>query len=369
MYFARSNPKNDPKMNYIKNILGCALVAAAALSTVPEASALAFPGAEGYGANATGGTTSFVVTNLNDSGSGSLRDALSVGGRNITFNVSGTIELASVLAVPNNTTLNGTGRSVTIHGYYVSISNRNNIIIRNLRFREDSTAPDDKDSLQGSNCYNIIVDHCSIEWGRWNCLGLTSNSHDVTIQYCIIGAAIASQYSGANVDACNRMTFSHNLWIDNKTRNPKLKANAQYINNVVYNWCDTGGLIGGHSSGAWKSDIINNYFIKGPTSANDNWATDCNANDQWYQSGNYKDLDKNGALNGALIAASEFTAKGVTVLTSKQHFPPVAVTVDSAATAVSKAAAGSYGCQPLDSYDQTLVNYLKSYGTAGKKGK
>jgi pectate lyase len=152
----------------------------------------------GYGAVATGGTTSFKVTNLNDSGTGSLRDALSAGGRNITFSVSGTIEISSVLIIPSNTTLDGTGHNITIHGHYVSISNKKNIIIKHIRFREDSTAPSDKCSLQGSACGNIMVDHCSIEWGRYDCCEFTSSSSNITVQYCIIGAAIASQYSGGS---------------------------------------------------------------------------------------------------------------------------------------------------------------------------
>jgi pectate lyase len=351
----------------MKSKLLRALAGIVALSLFTAGSVYGF--GYGYGAVATGGTTAFKVTNLNDSGTGSLRDALSAGGRLITFNVSGTIEITSVLIIPSNTTLDGTGKSITIHGHYVSISNKKNIIIKNIRFREDSTAPSDKCSLQGSACANIMVDHCSIEWGRYDCCEFTSSSSNITVQYCIIGAAIADQYSGCLVEAGNRISIHHNLWIDNKTRNPKLKGNCQYINNVVYNWCDTGGLIGGHSSANWYCDIINNYFIKGPTSANDNWLTDCGTTDCWYVSGNYKDLDKNGSLNGAAIAASEFTAKSVTVLSTKQHNPSTAVPVHTAAAAVSQAASGAWGCQPLDSYDTTLVGYLKSYGTAGKKGK
>ena len=342
--------------------LVCTSMLALALATTQQAWALG----EGYGAGATGGSTSFHVTNLNDSGTGSLRDALSTSGRHIVFDVSGTIQIASVLVIPNNTTLDGTGASITIHGYYVSISNRRNIIIQNIRFREDSTAPSDKCSLQGSACSDIMVDHCSIEWGTYDCCEFTTGSTNITIEYCIIGPGIASQYSGCLIDSGDRISIHHNLWIDNKTRNPKLKGNCQYIDNVVYNWCDTGGLVGGHSSANWKSDIINNYFIKGPTSATDSWITDCTATDQWYVSGNYKDMNKDGVLNGTAIAASEFTSAGVTVLSTPQHTP--VITTHSASGAVSIATQGKMGCQPLDSYDQTLVNYLKSYGTQGKKG-
>ncbi|MFT3784425.1 MAG: hypothetical protein QM790_20635 [Nibricoccus sp.] len=344
----------------------------AVFQTAPLAHAVAFTGAQGYGANATGGSTVVHVTNLNDSGTGSLRDALSASGRRVVFDVAGTIKITSALVVPTNTTIDGTtapNPGITVTGYNTSCSDRNNIIIRNIRFREDTTGPSGKCSFQGTNCYNIILDHCSIEWGRWDCMEFTNNSHDITVQYCIIGQGIDPQYFGCLIDAGDKISLHHNLWIGNNNRNPKLKGNCQYINNVVYNWGSAGGLQGGHSSAPWKSDVLNNYFIKGPSSGNDNWALDCTSNDQWYASGNYLDLNKNGTLNGTLITTAQYNALTVTLLSAKQHNPSVAVTVDSAATAVSKAAASNYGCQPLDSYDQTLVNYLKSYGTAGKIGK
>jgi len=327
---------------------------------------------QGYGAGATGGSTVFHVTNLNDTGTGSLRDALSASGRRVVFDVSGTITIASTLAIPSNTTIDGTtapGSGITVTGYNTSMSGGSNIVIRNMRFREDATGPSGKCSLQGAPCDTVMIDHCSIEWGRWDCMEFTSSSHDITVQYCIIGQGIAPQYFGCLIDAGDRISIHHNLWIANDNRNPKLKGNCQYINNVVYNWGSAGGLQGGHSSAPWKSDFLSNYFIKGPNSGNDNWANDCTSNDQWYASGNYLDLDKNGSLNGTAITTAQYNSLGVTLLSSSQHSPAVPVTVDSASTAVSKAAAGNYGCQPLDAYDTAEIGYLKSYGTTGKIGK
>ncbi|ATC62567.1 hypothetical protein CMV30_00455 [Nibricoccus aquaticus] len=353
-------------------VFSALVVAALTFAATPTLHAVAFSGAQGYGANATGGSTVVRVTNLNDSGTGSLRAALSASGRRVVFDVAGTIRITSALVVPTNTTIDGTtapSPGITVTGYNTSCSDRNNIIIRNIRFREDLTGPSGKCSFQGTNCYNIILDHCSLQWGRWDTLSFTGNSHDITVQYCIIGESIDPQYFGNLIDACDRVSLHHNLYIDNQSRNPKLKCNGQYINNVIYNW-GSGGLIGGHSAGVWKSDIINNYFIAGPSTVNLNeWVSDCTATDTWYQSGNYHDLDRNAARNGTLIPASSFTAKAVTLVSAKQHAPSPAITVHAATYTVDQALTGKLGCQPNDAVDTRLVGYLRSYGTQGRIGK
>lgn len=337
-----------------------------------QAGAVAFTGAQGYGANAAGGTTVVHVKNLNDSGAGSLRDALSASGRRVVFDVAGTIKITSTLVVPTNTTIDGTtapAGGITVQGYNTSASGRHDIVIRNIRFREDTTGPSGKCAFQAADAaHHIILDHCSIEWGRWDSMEFTGGSHDITIQYCIIGEAIDPQHFGLLVDACDRVSIHHNLFVDNHSRNPKLKCNGQYINNVVYNW-GTSGLVGGHSSAVWKSDLINNYFIAGPSSTAANWFNDCTATDTWFQSGNVRDLNKDGARNGTVAAASEYTAKSVTLVSARQHNPTPAVTVDTAIRTVDLALAGSLGCQPNDGVDTRLVGYLRSYGKLGQIGK
>lgn len=345
---------------------------AAYLAAAPLSHAVAFSGAQGYGAVAVGGTTTYHVTNLNDSGAGSLRDALSASGRRVVFDVAGTITIASALVIPNNTTIDGTtapSPGITVTGYNTSVSGRHDIVVRNIRFRESLSGPSGKCSFQGADaCYNIILDHCSIEWGRWDCLEFTNNSHDITVQYCIIGEGIDPQYFGCLLDAVDRVSIHHNLWIDNNSRNPKLKCNGQYINNVVYNWGSGGGLIGGHSSGIWKSDVLNNYFIAGPSSSTSAWVSQCASTDTWYQASNYIDLDRNGSRNGTLATAADFQAKGVTLVSNKQHNPTNAVTVNTPTYTVDQALAGALGCQPNDAVDARLVGYLRSYGTKGQIG-
>jgi pectate lyase len=341
------------------------------LACIPKASAVAFAGAQGWGANATGGTTKYTVTNLNDSGTGSLRDAVSASGRDVVFSVSGTITLKSEMAISSNTTIDGTtapSPGITVVGFSSSFSNQSNIIIRNMRFRETDTGDEHKCSLQGDSCSNVIIDHCSIEQGRWDCLEITGASSNVTVQFCMIGEGYDPQNFGFLVDQCNGISTHHNLFVDNQSRNPKEEGNGQYICNTVYNWGNGGGLIGAHSAAVWKSDIINNTFIAGPSSTA-TFIADCTSTDTWYQSDNYVDTNKNGnPWDGAVAPASDFTAQGVTLVSSPQSDPPVAVTIDSTAHSYDEATGGYYGCQPNDATDQRLVGYVKSGGTEGQIG-
>ena len=109
----------------------------------------------------------------------------------------------------------------------------------------------------------MIFDHCSIEWGRWDCLGLTQGSHDITFQNCIIGEGHRPAAVRLLSDGVTNITYARNLWINNQSRNPKAKGRIQYINNVVYNW-GVCGLVGGHSAADHFLDAIGNYFIAGP---------------------------------------------------------------------------------------------------------
>ncbi len=350
-------------------VIGAAFATLSLLAT-PQAKALAFTGAEGYGANATGGTTVVHVTNLNASGTGSLAAALSAGGRDIVFDVAGTITIASELAIPSNTTLDGTtapSPGVTITGYTVSFSSHNNIIIRNLRFRETDSGPSGKCSLQGSDCSNIIIDHCSIEQGRWDCLEVTGSSNTVTVQWSIIGEGIDPQNFGMLLDGEDKISVHHNLFIDNESRNPKLKANAQYINNVVYNWGGGGGIVGGHSSAVWNSDVINNFIMAGPSSTA-SWLSQCTSTDTWYVSGNVYDLNKDGLWNSTAIPNSAFTSAGVTIRSTIYHNPTYPVTIDNTSHLFDLAKGDYFGCQPNDATDKRLCGYVKSYGTQGQIG-
>ncbi|MGA2061036.1 MAG: autotransporter-associated beta strand repeat-containing protein [Thermoguttaceae bacterium] len=327
----------------------------------------AFPEAEGFGAFVTGGRggTVYHVTNLNDSGAGSLRDAISQPNRIIVFDTSGVINISSALAMSNNITIAGEtapGDGITIYGNELSGSNRSNIIVRDIRIRSGMNTASDVKALNVTTGHDMIFDHLSIEWAQYDNLGMTSNSYNITLQNSISGEPISSQYSGGLIDSSTNITLSHNLWIDAKTRNPKIKGNLQYINNVVYNWGVTEGLSGGHSSANWYEDVINNYFISGPSSSS-TIAGEFSSTDQVYQSGNLKDTNKNGLLDGAAMLTSDFGG-GPTFRAAPYNNPTVAVTTDSATAAYAKVIAGA-GALVRDPVDTTLINQVTSLGTLG----
>jgi len=337
--------------------------------TKVHAEEIAFPGAEGFGAMATGGRGGEIVhvTNTNDAGPGSLRDAVSAEKRIVVFDVGGVIKLKSPLSISSNITLAGQsapGEGVSVYGSSVSLSGSKNVIVRHMRFREGIAGPRGKCSLNMNHVSNIIVDHCSIEWGRWDCLGVTEST-TVTIQNCIIGEGVDPQRFGCLCET-DDITFSHNLWINNQSRNPKAKGTVQYINNVVYNWGVT-GLVGGHSGADHWLDMLNNVFIKGPNS-NDRFVGQFASTDYVFQSGNLFDGDKDGKLNPREAVVEDFR-KGEDAATSfgKAIFAPkIAVTTDPALVAYEKVIAGAGASLHRDAIDSRLIDSVKSLGTAGK---
>lgn len=331
---------------------------------------LAFPGAEGFGALATGGLNGdvYCVTNLEDSGPGTFRDAVSRSHRMITFGVAGVIHLKSNVSVGSDLTILGQTaprEGITLAGRSISFSGSSNVIVRYLRLREGANGDRGKCSINLTGGADMIFDHVSIEWGRWDCLDLTRGSHDITFQNCIIGQGIGPQRFGALADSVSNITFSHNLWIDNQSRNPKAKGTIQFINNVVYDW-GSNGLVGGHSQTDHQLDAIGNYFIKGPSSS-DRFVGLFTSTDHVFQEDNYADLNCNGRLDGHRISDAEFGRVGGSPVFVPQPFlrPLVPVTRDPAIIAWEKIVAGA-GCSlHRDAVDQALITELKSLGRLG----
>ncbi len=331
----------------------------------------AFSGAEGFGQFASGGRGGEVyhVTNLDDSGPGSFRDAVSQPNRLVVFDVGGIIRLKSNVAVSSRLTLAGQtapGDGVLLYGRSVAFSGHSNIIVRYLRFREGIAGDKGKCSVNLSGGSDMIFDHCSIEWGRWDCLGLTRGSHDITFQNCIIGEGVDPQRFGSLTDSVTNITYSHNLWINNQSRNPKAKGRIQYINNVVYNW-GVCGLVGGHSATDHFLDAIGNYFIAGPDS-NSHFAGEFKATDHVFQKDNFADMNRDGKLNGRAVVAEDFGSgeSAPVFVTNLTVAPQIGVTVESAPAAFSNVVAHAGCSRHRDSVDARLIDAVRSFGTRGK---
>ena len=340
----------------------------------------AFPEAEGYGALVTGGRggTVYHVTNLNNSGAGSLRDAVSQPNRIVVFDTSGVINITSQLVFSSNITVAGQtapGGGITVYNNSVSLSSVNGIcndIIRDIRFHAGMNSSSGAKALSVTDGNNVIYDHVSVEWGRWDDIGVTKSTGtagNVTFQNCIIGEPINPQYFGGLFENVDNVTFSHNLFVDNTSRSPKVKGTIQYFNNVVYNWAVT-GLCGGHSGADHYLDCIGNTFIAGPSS-NNQFVGEFTATDHVYQTGNVKDLNKNGVPDSVAVVPSDFyqstTYPGPTFSSSSTltYQPAIPVTIDSAATAYAKVLAGAGASLVRDPVDTRLVGQLTSLGTSG----
>ncbi|MCY1138066.1 cellulose-binding domain-containing protein [Actinoplanes sp. Pm04-4] len=324
----------------------------------PSGPVKAFPSAVGFGAAATGGRggTVYHVTNLNDSGAGSFRDAVGTTNRIVVFDVGGYIRLSSTVLVKSNITIAGQtapGGGIGVRGGEVSFNSAKNVIVRNFRFRMGTEDADQKNNgVNWLDASNLIFDHVSIEFGAWNNIDAVRASN-ITMQYSIDANPIGQQF-GAHTET-GPYTWWRNLWANSHNRNPLAKANTQFVNNVVYNY--QAGYTAGNSSGHFLHDVIGNYFITGPrtTSASNYYYQ--TGNQQIYNRDNWVDSNKDGQLNGSAAVVRG----GATELSAPFSTNPPALTAAAAyADVVAKA-----GAVPRDDVDKLVVADVTSLGTKG----
>ncbi len=280
-------------------------------------SPLAFPSAEGYGKYTVGGRAGRVyeVTTLEDSGPGSLREAISASEpRTVVFRVSGTIRLKSQLNIkhPYITIAGQTapGDGICLRGYPLSI-NADEVIIRYIRVRLGDETGTESDAISARGHKNIILDHVSASWSVDETMSIY-HCDSVTVQWCIISESLfKSRHSkGAHgfggIWGGNYSSYHHNLISCHSSRNPRFAGGSGYVdfrNNVIYNW----GYNSVYGGGALHKDgrdprflvrhtdvnMVNNYFKPGPATvpgdvrhriANPSWAN--GACGKWFVMGN-----------------------------------------------------------------------------------
>jgi hypothetical protein len=263
---------------------------AALPSDLPQAKVPAFPGAEGGGMYSFGGRGGkvYVVTNLNDSGPGSFREACEAAGpRIVVFNVAGIIHLQKpiYLEAPYITidghTAPGDGVCIADNGI---VDNAHDVVIRYMRFRRGNMDVFNRHGVHyGNPIGNIMIDHVSASWGqdqnidtyrhlytpKDSTVTLKLPSVNVTIQWTITSEALNTYNHAFGGDWGGRNSmFHHNLLACNTGRNPSVAMtyDFNFINNVLFNWRHR-SVDGGDSNSVFN--IINNYYKPGPATLDD----------------------------------------------------------------------------------------------------
>lgn len=273
------------------------IIAASLISISTMAQAPAFPGAEGHGRFVTGGRGGKIyhVTNLNDSGTGSFREAVKSGNRIIVFDVAGVIALKSDLKFADNITILGqTAPSPGITLRYYTVQPGSNNIIRFIRIRrgQEKNINDGADASWQRNKTGIIFDHCSFSWSIDEVASFYDNNN-FTMQWCTVAESLtnpghskgAHGYGG--IWGGKLASFHHNFVAHLMNRGPRFNGARYgwtgYTNNKeysTYKWQNTvqaenvdfrncvmynaqGTCYGGPGGG--QINIVNNYYKAGPS--------------------------------------------------------------------------------------------------------
>ena len=334
-----------------------------------SAEPLAFPEALGFGANVTGGRagTVYHVTNLNDDGKGSFRDAVSQGNRIVVFDVGGIINIKTAVSIKSNITIAGQtapGEGIAIHGGKLSTGKQSNIIIRYLRIRPgENTASTKDDALNLYDAKNVIVDHCSVELAPWNNFGGSSDNADyrvtgITVQNSLIANPIGQQF-GAHIESIDgTWAWYYNAFVNTHNRNPLDKINDIFVNNILYNF-EAGYTT--HTSAKFKHDIVNNYFVYGPEGKNEWFQVD--KNQSIYANGNLIDKNRDGVLNGGPTSIYYYQGPGEELKNPWNELTTKGPMM-SAASAWRYVTSQS-GVLPYDDIDSLIWHQV---GTLGKEG-
>jgi len=361
---------------------------------IPEtaASLPAFPEAEGFGAKSIGGRRGKVlfVTNLKDSGSGSLREAVEANdSRTVIFRISGTIDLKSAIVITKpyitiaGQTAPGDGICLKNHALVIAADH---VIVRHIRCRPGDNAKAESDSLSLSLGREIIVDHCSTSWSVDETLSASSRGRlgNVTVQWCIISESLhdSIHHKGPHGYGSlirgglgNGYTYHHNLYAHHHARLPRpgnyidrSRDPAGFVldfrNNVIYNWA--GRAAGYNADGSngtnsiTKINFVGNYYKAGINSTGSLAFSESTPSAKAFFSGN--------CMNGrypddpwSLVSFSRFSDEDLRAYKLSSPIPVPAVKTDDAITAYKRVLADAGAVLPKrDIVDSRIVNEVRN---------
>lgn len=347
---------------------------------------LAFPGAEGFGRYASGGRGGkvLIVSNLNDEGEGSLRNALREDfPRIVVFTVSGTIELESPLDINNgNVTIAGQsapGDGITLKNFPLKVKG-DNVIIRYIRSRLGDERGVQDDAISATGNRNLIIDHCSFSWSTDESASFYDNEL-ATIQYCIISESLNSsvhakgEHGYGGIWGGKKASFHHNLFAHHNSRNPRFHGAryhkkpkeeiADFRNNVIYNWRDNNSY-GGEEG---NYNVINNTYKPGPAtmSKNDKILDPYKPYGYFYLDGNILLGDKEVSKDNYLgVNGGKKIVDQITLDKPLEVAPVTTQSAEKSYEIVLKEAGASYKRDKVD--DRVIKEVSEGIATYGKNG-
>jgi hypothetical protein len=369
-------------------------LAVCATLLIPETavSLPAFPGAEGFGARSVGGRggTVLFVTNLDDSGPGSLREAAETAGpRTLIFSVSGTVALKSAIVITKpyitiaGQTAPGDGICLKNHALVIAADH---VIVRHIRCRPGDNAKAESDSLSVSSGRDIIVDHCSASWSVDETLSASSSGRlgNVTVQWCIISESLNDSIHhkgphgyGSLIRGSfgNGYTYHHNLYAHHHARLPR-PGNyndrdrdpegfiLDFRNNVIYNWA--GRAAGYNADGSngtnsiTKMNFVGNYYKAGINSTGSLAFSESTTSARAWFSGNCMN-DSYPDDPWSLVSFSKFSDEDLKAYKLSSPIPVPAVKTDDAMTAYKHVLAEAGAVLPKrDAVDIRIVGEVRN---------
>lgn len=381
----------------LMSLFGCAQQRTVTFSVADERP-IAFPGAEGFGKYTTGGRGGkvMIVTNLNDAGQGSFREAAEKNiPRIIVFAVSGTIHLNSKIFIKSNATIAGQtapGDGICLADNSVQLGG-NNIIVRYLRFRMgdkfqkggmvDGNGGDD--AFGGTHNKNIIIDHCSASWSTDEVFSIYAGD-STTVQWNLIAEPLNYSYHFEKGDSDyehhgygaiwggKHTSYHHNLFAHCNSRTPRFdgirnipEENCDFVNNVIYDW----GHNNVYAGEGGNYNIVNNYYKYGPSTVESVKYRIANPWNKppkigfgkWYVDGNYVDGNPERTKNNWLgVDVENGTASDKeTMKQKKSPFQLIAVNTQSAEDAYQSVLKNVGAVLPKrDTLDDRIINEVKN---------